>query len=143
MNKSPKTRLELPAESRNESFARVFAASYAARLDPTLEELADIRTVISEAVTNAVVHAYPGKKGTVHITAQVLDGDTLEFTVKDRGTGIEDVARAMEPMFTTGGEERSGMGFTIMQSFTDRVTVTSKPGKGTVVKLRKRIRGKL
>lgn len=143
MKKSPKTRLELPAESRNESFARVFAASYSARLDPTLEELADIRTVISEAVTNAVVHAYPGKKGMIHITAQVIDDSVLEFTVRDRGRGIEDVAKAMEPMYTTGGEERSGMGFTIMQSFTDKVTVSSKPGKGTVVKLRKRIRGKL
>ncbi|MBR6771988.1 MAG: anti-sigma F factor [Clostridia bacterium] len=143
MNKSPITRLELPAESQNESFARIFAASYSARLDPTLEELADIKTVISEAVTNAVVHAYPGKKGVIHISARVVDGDTLEFTVKDKGTGIENVEKAMEPMFTTGGEERSGMGFTIMQSFSDRVSVSSKPGKGTVVKLRKKIRGKL
>ena len=96
MNKSPITRLELPAESQNESFARIFAASYSARLDPTLEELADIKTVISEAVTNAVVHAYPGRKGVIHILARVVDGDTLEFTVKDKGTGIENVEKAME-----------------------------------------------
>ena len=131
------------SKSENEGFARIFAASYSARLDPTLEELADIKTVISEAVTNAIVHAYPGKRGTVYITAQVVDGNVLEFCVKDRGTGIENVEKAMEPMFTTGGEERSGMGFTIMQSFTDKVTVTSKTGKGTCVKLRKRIRGRV
>lgn len=143
MKKSAKTKLELPAESQNESFARVFAAAYSARLDPTLEELADIKTVVSEAVTNAVVHAYPEKRGTVHIIAQVIGDDTLEFTIRDKGTGIENVEKAMEPMYTTGGEERSGMGFTIMQSFSDRVTVNSKPGKGTTVKLRKRIRKKL
>ncbi len=143
MNKSGKTKLELPAESQNEALARIFASGYAARLDPTLEELADIKTIISEAVTNAVVHAYPESRGTVYMSAQVIDGNILEFTVKDRGRGIENVSQAMEPMFTTGGEERSGMGFTIMQSFSDRVTVMSKPGKGTTVKLRKKIRGKL
>lgn len=143
MKKSPITRLELPAESQNEGFARVFAASYSARLDPTMEEIADIKTVISEAVTNAVVHAYPEKKGVIHILARVVDGDTLEFTIKDKGRGIENVEKAMEPMFTTGGDDRSGMGFTIMQSFSDRVSVSSKVGKGTVVKLRKKIRGKL
>ncbi|MBQ5973861.1 MAG: anti-sigma F factor [Oscillospiraceae bacterium] len=142
MKKSAKTKLEIPAESSNEGFARVFAAAYSARLDPTMEELADIRTVISEAVTNAVVHAYPERRGTVHITAQVIDDEILEFTVKDTGRGIDDVEQAMEPMFTTGGEERSGMGFTIMQSFTDRLTVRSAPGKGTTVRFRKRIRRK-
>lgn len=141
MNKdaSRKTKLEFPASSINESFARVFAASYASRLDPTLEELADIKTVISEAVTNAIVHAYPDGNGTVTITARILNGDTLEFVIRDKGLGIQNIDQAMEPMFTTGGEERSGMGFTIMQSFTDRMSVVSKPGKGTKVTLLKRI----
>lgn len=141
MNKqaSPKTKLELPASSVNEGFARIFAAAYAARLDPTLEELADIKTAISEAVTNAIVHAYPEGGGTIYITASVLDGNILEFTVRDKGVGIPNITQAMEPMFTTGGDERSGMGFTIMQSFTDGMTVSSKPGKGTKVTLRKRI----
>ncbi len=136
---SPKTKLELPASSINESFARVFAAAYATRLDPTLEELADIKTVISEAVTNAIVHAYPQGGGMVYITARVVNGDTLEYVIRDKGRGIPDIRQALEPMFTTGGEERSGMGFTIMQSFTDRMTVTSKEGRGTKVTLLKRI----
>ena len=137
---SPKTKLELPAASINEGFARVFAAAYAARLDPTMEELADIKTVISEAVTNAIVHAYPQGGGTVYISARVIGSDTLEFVIRDKGKGIGNVAQAMEPMFTTGGEERSGMGFTIMQSFTDRLTVWSREGKGTKVTMTKRIR---
>lgn len=138
-NASPKTKLELPASSINESFARIFAASYAARLDPTLEELADIKTAISEAVTNAIVHAYPDGGGIIYISASVLDGNVLEFIVRDKGIGISNIEQAMEPMFTTGGDERSGMGFTIMQSFMDGMTVSSKPGKGTKVTLRKRI----
>ena len=142
MNKSPITRLELPAESQNESFARIFAASYSAMLYPTLEELADIKTVISEAVTNAVVHAYPGKKGVIHILARVVDGDTLEFTVKDKGTGIENVEKAMEPLFTTVGGERAGLGFAVMESFMDKVKVNSVPGKGTTVVMDKKIVGK-
>ena len=139
-NASLKTRLELPAASVNESFARVFAASYAARLDPTLEELADIKTAISEAVTNAIVHAYPQGGGIVYISARVVDGDTLEYVVRDKGCGIPDVPQALEPAFTTGGEERSGMGFTIMQSFTDHMAVVSSPGRGTKVTLVKKIR---
>ncbi len=137
---SPKTKLELPAASVNEGFARVFAAAYAARLDPTMEELADIKTVISEAVTNAIVHAYPEGGGMVYISARVIGSDTLEFVIRDKGKGIGNVEQAMEPMFTTGGEERSGMGFTIMQSFTDRLTVWSREGKGTKVTMTKRIR---
>ena len=101
--------------------------------------LSDIKTVISEAVTNAIVHAYPDGNGTVTITARILNGDTLEFVIRDKGLGIPNIDQAMEPMFTTGGEERSGMGFTIMQSFTDRMSVVSKPGKGTKVTLLKRI----
>ncbi len=136
--KSQKIKLEFPAKSINEGFARVFAAAFAARLDPTMEELADIRTAISEAVTNAVVHAYPSSEGKIRMTA-CTEGDTLEYTVKDTGVGIPDVKKAMEPLFTTGGEERSGLGFTIMQSFMTTIRVSSKPGRGTTVKLIKKI----
>ena len=136
---SPKTKLELPAASINEGFARVFAAAYAARLDPTMEELADIKTVISEAVTNAIVHAYPEGGGTVYISARVIGSDTLEFVIRDKGKGIGNVEQAMEPMFTTGGEERSGMGFTIMESFMHQLKVSSQKGKGTTVHMKRKI----
>lgn len=134
-----KIKIEMPALSVNEGFARVTAAAFAARLDPTIEEVADIKTAISEAVTNAIVHAYPQREGAVCLTMRVVGTDTLEYIVKDKGCGIENVKQAMEPMYTTGGDDRSGMGFTIMQSFTDKLTVTSKPGKGTTVKLLKKI----
>jgi stage II sporulation protein AB (anti-sigma F factor) len=139
MKKSGKTKLEMPAESINEGFARVFAAAYAARLDPTMEEVADIKTVISEAVTNVIVHAYPERTGNIYITARVIGGDTLEYVIKDKGVGIPDIKKALEPMYTTGGDERSGMGFTIMKNFSDKMAVTSRPGKGTTVKLVKKI----
>ena len=132
----------MPAESVNEGFARVFAAAYAARLDPNMEEVADIKTAISEAVTNVIIHAYPGTVGVIYITARVVNGDTLEFVIKDKGIGIPDIKKALEPMYTTGGDERSGMGFTIMKNFTDKMTVSSKPGKGTSVKLSKKISGR-
>lgn len=132
-------KLEFPARSVNESFARTAAAAFAAQLDPTLEELGDIRTAVSEAVTNAIVHAYPDVIGTVTLRLRVLDGNVLEIQVRDRGCGIPDVKRAMEPMFTTGGEERSGMGFTIMGSFMDGLRVRSAPGKGTSVTMSKKI----
>jgi len=139
MKKSGKVKLEMPAESINEGFARVFSAAFAARLNPTMEEIADIKTAMSEAVTNVIVHAYPDTGGEIYITARVINGDTLEFTVKDRGVGIADIKKALEPMFTTGGDDRSGMGFTIMKNFTDKMSVTSKPGRGTTVKLQKKI----
>lgn len=132
-------KLEFPARSVNEGFARTAAAAFAAQLDPTLEELGDIRTAVSEAVTNAIVHAYPDVIGTVTLRLRVLDGNVLEIMVRDRGCGIPDVKRAMEPMFTTGGEERSGMGFTIMGSFMDGLRVRSAPGKGTTVTMAKKI----
>ncbi len=134
-----KVKIELPAKSINEGFARVTAAAFAARLDPTVEELADIKTAVSEAVTNAIVHGYPDTEGVIYISMRQVDEVTVEFVIKDRGRGITDIKKAMEPMYTTGGDERSGMGFTIMQSFMDFVSVTSNPGKGTTVKLRKRI----
>ena len=132
-------KFEFPSRSVNEGFARAAAAAFAAQLDPTMDELGDIKTAVSEAVTNCIVHAYPDSLGKVTLRLRILGGDTLEISVKDSGRGIEDVARAREPLFTTGGEERSGMGFTIMESFMDRLTVRSKPGKGTTVTMRRTI----
>lgn len=133
-------KLEFPAKSCNEAFARASVAAFAAQLDPTIDELGDIKTAVSEAVTNAIVHAYPENLGTVWIKLRILDEDTLEISVKDKGKGIEDVKKAMEPLFTTGGEERSGMGFTIMDTFMDKMKVSSRSGKGTSVTMQRRIR---
>ncbi len=132
-------KFEFPSRSVNEGFARAAAAAFAAQLDPTMDELGDIKTAVSEAVTNCIVHAYPDSLGKVTMRLRILGGETLEISVKDSGRGIEDVARAREPLFTTGGEERSGMGFTIMESFMDKLTVRSKPGKGTTVTMRRTI----
>ena len=135
--------LELPSHSSNEGFARSAAACFAAQMDPTLNELEDIKTAVSEAVTNAIVHAYPDAIGKVTLKLRVCPGNVLELTVKDRGRGIADVEKAREPMFTTGGEERSGMGFTIMESFTDQLTVRSVPGRGTTVTMKKKLAPRL
>ena len=135
-------KLEFPSTGANESLARSAVAALAAQLDPTLDELGDIKTAVSEAVTNAIVHAYPDRIGTVWLRASILDGDVLELTVRDRGRGIADVAQAMQPLYTTGGDDRSGMGFTIMESFMDALRVRSTPGKGTTVTMRRRIRKK-
>ncbi len=132
-------RLDFPSASANEGFARAATACFAAQLDPTLEELGDIRTAVSEAVTNAIVHGYPDCLGRITLRLRIYEDNLLEMQVRDRGVGIPDVARARQPMFTTGGEERSGMGFTIMESFMDAIKVTSAPGRGTSVTLRKRI----
>ena len=137
-------RLEFPSRSCNEAFARSAVACFAAQLDPTLDELGDIKTAVSEAVTNCIVHAYPETIGTIVIKAAIVEGNVLELWIKDRGCGIEDVEQACKPMFTTGGEERSGMGFTIMESFMTSLQVTSKPGRGTTVHMKRKIvqRGK-
>ena len=127
------------SRSANEGFARAAAACFAAQLDPTLDEVADIKTAVSEAVTNAIVHAYPDKLGKIVMKLRILEGGILELTVRDWGRGIDNVQQARQPLFTTGGEERSGMGFTLMESFMDKLTVKSTPGKGTVVSMRKRI----
>ena len=132
-------KLEFPARSVNEGFARAAVAAFAAQLDPTLAEIGDIKTAVSEAVTNAVVHAYPDKLGTVQVRVRILQDERLEIVVKDHGIGITDVARARTPLYTTGGEERSGMGFTIMESFMTSLQVTSKPGKGTTVHMKRKI----
>ena len=133
------TVISFTSRSANEGFARAAAACYAAQLDPTLDELADIKTAVSEAVTNAIVHAYPDTLGPVTMRLRLLEGNELEITVKDRGVGIPDIVRAREPLFTTGNEERSGMGFTIMESFMDNLKVRSAVGKGTTVTMSKRI----
>ena len=131
--------LEFLSRSSNEGFARVAAAGFAAQLDPTLDELGDIKTAVSEAVTNAIVHAYPDELGRIVLKLKLLPGNVLELTVRDWGRGIDNVEQARKPLFTTGGSERSGMGFTIMESFMDKLTVRSVPGKGTTVQMRKRI----
>ena len=131
--------LEFLSRSANEGFARGAVACFAAQLDPTLEELGDIKTAVSEAVTNAIVHAYPDQLGKISIKARILEGNVLELTVRDWGRGIPDVDKPRQPLYTTGGEERSGMGFTIMESFMDRLAVRSQEGKGTRVTMRRRI----
>ena len=135
--------VEFPSRSANEGFARAVVACFAAQMDPTLNELEDIKTVVSEAVTNVIVHAYPASVGKVILKARICPGSVLEITVKDHGTGIPDVEKARQPMYTTGGEERSGMGFTIMESFMDKLTVKSTPGRGTTVVMRKKIATRL
>ena len=135
--------LEFLSRSSNESFARVAAAGFAAQLDPTLDELGDIKTAVSEAVTNAIVHGYPDQLGKIVVKLKLLENNTLEITVRDWGKGIEDIQQARQPLFTTGGEERSGMGFTIMESFMDRLTVKSTPGRGTTVTMRRRISARI
>ena len=135
--------LEFLSRSANEGFARMAAASFAAQLDPTLDEIGDIKTAVSEAVTNAIVHGYPDSLGRITLRMRIYEDHLLELQVRDRGVGVSDVERARQPMYTTGGEERSGMGFTIMESFMDRLTVKSAPGKGTTVSMRKRIAPRL
>ena len=132
--------LTFPSRSANEGFARAAAACFAAQLDPTLEEINDIKTAVSEAVTNCIVHAYPERIGPVCMTIAVYPDREVHITITDKGIGIPNVEQAMQPLFTTGNpEERSGLGFAVMQSFMDRVKVTSKPGKGTKVLLVKRL----
>ena len=123
MNETNYIKLEFPSRSSNEGFARAAAAAFAAQLDPNMEELGDIRTAVSEAVTNAIVHAYPDTIGRVSMRLRILGGSTLEISVRDWGRGIENVDKAMEPLYSTGGEDRSGMGFTIMGSFMDKLRV--------------------
>lgn len=132
-------KLEFDSRSSNESFARVTVAAFMTQLNPTLEEVADVKTAVSEAVTNAIIHGYQGELHTVTIEARI-EGKNLCLEVKDQGVGIADVKKAMEPLFTTCPEmERSGMGFSFMEAFMDELEVVSEPGKGTTVKMRKRI----
>ena len=133
------TTIVFTSRSANEGFARACTAFYAAQLDPTLDEVADIKTAVSEAVTNAIVHAYPDRIGRITLRLRLLEGNLLEVQVKDSGVGIPDVEQARTALFTTGNEERSGMGFSIMESFMDSLKVRSAVGRGTTVTMRKRI----
>ena len=135
-------KMNVAAKSVNESFCRAAIGAFAALCDPTVEELADLKTAVSEAVTNCIVHGYKEKPGRIYIDAALLEGNVLRVKIRDKGCGIEDVRRAMEPLFTTAGGERSGLGFTVMESFCDTVKVRSAPGRGTVVTLTKTIAGK-
>ena len=137
MNQSNYIKIEFPSKSCNEAFARSAAAAFATQLDPSMEELGDIKTAVSEAVTNCIVHAYPQSIGRISLRLRILDSCVLEISIRDWGEGIADVEQAMEPLFTTGGEDRSGMGFTIMSSFMDSLRVRSNPGKGTTVTMRR------
>ena len=130
-------KLEFPSRSANEGFARAAVACFAAQLDPNLDELSDIKTAVSEAVTNCIVHAYRDSIGLITLKCRILPDGVLDIVVRDKGCGIPDVAQAREPLFTTGGADRSGMGFTIMESFMDKLTVRSRPGKGTTVVMKK------
>ena len=131
--------LEFPSRSANEAFARSAVACFAAQMDPTLEELGDIRTAVSEAVTNCIVHAYPEGLGTIMLRCRILKDNTLDIVIKDKGVGIPDVEQARRPAYTTGGSERSGMGFTIMESFMTDLEISSAPGKGTSVHMRRKL----
>lgn len=131
--------LDFPSKSANEAFARSAVACFAAQLDPTLDELGDIKTAVSEAVTNCIVHAYPNELGIITLRCRILKDNMLDIVVRDRGVGIEDLDQARTPMFTTGGAERSGMGITIMESFMTSFSISSEPGKGTTVHMRRKI----
>lgn len=134
--------LEFPSKSCNEAFARSAVACFAAQMDPTIEELGDIRTAVSEAVTNCIVHAYPEELGMITLRCRILKDNILDIVVKDKGIGIPDVEQARRPSFTTGGAERSGMGFTIMESFMSNLEIQSKAGKGTTVHMRRKLQRK-
>ena len=134
--------LRFPSRSANEGFARAAAAAFIAQLDPTVEQVYDIKTAVSEAVTNAIVHGYRDKVGIITMTVRLYAPAAVEIIIADKGCGIENIQQAREPMFTTGGAERSGMGFTIMENFMDGLTVRSKPGKGTTVTLRKALQAR-
>ncbi len=143
MKANNQIRISFLSRSANEGFARIAVAAFAAQLDPTVEEISEIKTAVSEAVTNAIVHGYADRLGTINISGMLYPDGKLVLKIKDRGRGIEDIAQAMEPLFTTGNaEERSGMGFTVMEAFMDKVKVASKAGMGTTVTLTKYIKTK-
>ena len=129
--------MKIPSNSINEGFARMAVSAFASQTDPTIEQLAEIKTVISEAITNAVVHGYQNEPGMIHVKVSLLKEKTLKIVVKDKGVGIPDIHKAMEPLYTTGNADRAGMGFTIMQTFTDKLKVVSRPGKGTTLTMEK------
>ncbi|MBQ7638718.1 MAG: anti-sigma F factor [Clostridia bacterium] len=142
MNKLNYFKLVIPAKSANEGFSRAAVAAFTALADPTVEELSDVKTAVSEAVTNCIVHAYKEKEGLIYIDACFFENGCVRIKIRDRGCGITDVKKAREALFTTAGDERSGLGFTVMESFSDKLTVRSKPGAGTTVTITKYIKGK-
>ena len=131
--------LEVPSRSTNEAFARSAVSCFAAQMDPTIEEIGDIRTAVSEAVTNAIVHGYPDTMGIITLRCRILKDNVLDIVVKDKGVGIPNIEQARQPLFTTGGADRSGMGFTIMESFMTNLDITSELGKGTTVHMRRKL----
>ncbi len=134
------TKIQFLSLSVNEAFARSAAAAFASQSDPTVEEISEIKTAVSEAVTNAIVHGYRNTVGTVELTLRRYSGEVIYISVKDKGRGIEDVSQAMTPLFTTAAEEeRSGLGFSVMESFMDRLRVKSSVGKGTTVTMEKKL----
>ena len=146
MKPTNEMKLTFLSRSANEGFARAAVAAFVAQLDPAVDELADLRTAVSEAVTNAIVHGYPHGLGLITLAVKLYENGRVCVQIKDKGAGIPDVEKAMEPLYTTGGEERSGLGFSVMESFTDRLRVKSTPGKGTTVTMDKyialRVRGR-
>ncbi len=136
-------RMVLDSRSVNESFSRATVAAFAAQLDPTVEEINDIKTAVSEAVTNCIVHGYKNSVGKIYITVKIHSDSKVSIAIRDRGCGIKDVKKAREPLFTTLGGDRAGLGFSVMESFMDRITVRSTEGKGTTVTLYKKINGRL
>lgn len=135
-------RMTVDSKSINEGFSRTAVAAFVAQLDPTLDEISDIKMAVSEAVTNCIVHAYPTSVGKIYIYAAILENNTVKVSIRDKGCGILDVKQAMEPLFTTLGGERAGLGFAVMESFTDKITVRSVLGNGTTVTLYKKINGR-
>lgn len=136
-------KMTISGQSKNEALARMCVSAFAAQLDPTIEEISDIKAAVSEAVTNCIVHAYPNKIGDIFIELKIIGEDTIYIKIKDKGIGIPDVKKAMEPLFTTSPEtERAGLGFAVMESFMDRLSVRSREGSGTTVIMTKRLNGR-
>lgn len=135
-------KMTIESRSINESFARIAVAAFASQLDPNLEEISDIKTAVSEAVTNCIVHAYPEKVGKIYISASILENSVIRIKIRDNGVGIPDVKKAMEPLYTSLGGERAGLGFAVMETFTDKIRVRSNVGKGTTVTLEKKMCGR-
>ena len=142
MNIINEFKLTVDSKSINESFCRVVVSSFITPLDTTIDEISDLKTAVSEAVTNCIVHAYKDTYGKINITGVITDDNIVKIKIKDNGIGIDDLKKAMQPLFTTGGADRAGLGFTVMQSFCDRIKVNSSVGKGTTVTLTKRIIGR-
>ena len=142
MKTSNEMKLIFSSKSINEGFSRVAVCAFAASLDPNIEELTDIKTAVSEAVTNAIVHGYRDTEGKIYITVSLLENNIIRIKIRDKGVGIEDIEKAMEPLYTTSSDERAGLGFAVMESFMDKLRVSSKVGGGTTVTMEKKIRGK-